>query len=484
MIAFSDLDPGQPAVTRTAAVALWMAIWWISEAVPLAVTSLLPIVLFPALGIMSGKAVSPVYFNSVIFLFIGGFLVALAMTRWNLHRRIALRILLFSGVRLRGILLGSMIATWFLSMWISNTAAAMMMVPIILALTLKLEENLGREKLSRYSVGVFLGIAYSASIGGIATLVGTPPNLAFARIFAISFPNAPAVSFTSWLAFALPISVVLLLLVWSLLAGRFCPKGRRIEVDRGIFETEYAALGPLTFEEGVVLVDFILLVLLWLFRQDIQIGGFRVPGWSNLFENAGYLDDGTVAIALSVILFAIPARRSRGARIMDWHTASDLPWNIVLLFGGGFALAVGFKDSGLSEWLGRHLEALGSLHPLLIVVLVCTLCTFLTELTSNTATAQVLLPILATMSVALHLDPRLLMIPATLSCSMAFMLPVATPPNAIVFGTGFLKVSDMALTGFIINILGVLLVSAAIYLLGTSTLGVLFDRMPAWAVLQ
>ena len=482
LIALVDLEPGNPAVTRTAGVALWMAIWWISEAVPLAVTSLLPVILFPMLGIMSGKTVSPIYFNHIIFLFIGGFLVALAMERWNLHRRIALRILLHSGVRLRGILLGSMAATWFLSMWISNTAATMMMVPIALALIVKLEENLGEGGLSGYPTGVFIGIAYAASIGGIATLVGTPPNLVFVRILDINFPRAPEISFAAWFAFALPISVLMLLIVWSYLAYRYSPRGETIEVDRGIFEEEYRALGPMTFEEAVVLADFVLLVLLWLFRQDIHLGGFTLPGWSRAFGNPGFLDDGTVAVALAVALFTVPATNRPGGRIMDWRTASRLPWDIVLLFGGGFALASGFKESGLSLWLGEQLVAFHGLHPLLIIAAISTLCTFLTEITSNTATAQVLLPIFATMALTIRVNPLLLMIPATLSCSMAFMLPVATPPNAIVFGTQRLRIGEMARTGLVVNVIGILAITAAAYLLAGSAFQVSFDHFPDWAL--
>jgi sodium-dependent dicarboxylate transporter 2/3/5 len=484
LIVFFDLDPDNPAVTRTAGVALWMAIWWISEAVPLAVTSLLPVILFPALGIMSGRSVSPIYFNHIIFLFIGGFLVALAMERWNLHRRIALRILLLSGVRLRGILFGSMAATWFLSMWISNTASTMMMVPITLALILKLEESLGKERLSRYPIGVFIGIAYAASIGGIATLVGTPPNLSFARILTITFPDAPEISFASWFAFALPISVVMLVLIWLYLGHIFCPRGEKIEIDRQIFREEYQALGPISFEEMIVLVDFILLVFLWLFRQDIGFGGLTIPGWSRFFENQGFLDDGTVAITMAMILFAIPTRGGRGSRIMDWKTASRLPWNIVLLFGGGFALASGFRESGLSLWMGNQLDAVGSLPTMSVIAIICSMITFLTELTSNTATAEMLLPILAAIGSKIHLNPLFLMIPGTLACSLAFMLPVATPPNAIVFGTGRLKIADMARTGLVINILGIIVVTTAVYLLSTLAFDISFDHFPNWAVLE
>jgi sodium-dependent dicarboxylate transporter 2/3/5 len=484
VIAFVDLDPEHPEITRTAAVALLMAIWWISEAVPLAVTSLLPVVLFPTLGILRGKEVAPIYFNHIIFLLIGGFLVALAMEKWNLHRRIALKILLRSGVRPRGILLGSMIATWFLSMWIANTASTMMMVPIALALIVKLEESLGQKKLSRYSIGLFIGIAYSASIGGIATLVGTPPNLSFIRILAINFPNAPEISFSNWFLFSFPASALMLIVVWLYLSILYCPGKDELKFDAEIFRNEYKKLGPLSFEEGIVLCDFFLLVFLWLFRQDIHLGGFTIPGWSNLFGHKGFFDDGTVAITMAIILFTIPSRQEQGKRIMDWKSASKLPWGVVLLLGGGFALASGFMESGLSMWIGNKLVAVGAFHPVQIIGTICLMVTFLTELTSNTATAEMLLPILAAMSSAIGLNPLLLMIPATLSCTLAFMLPVATPPNAIVFGTRRLRISDMAKTGFVVNLLGAVVITTITYFLGRFVFDISPDVFPDWAMFK
>jgi sodium-dependent dicarboxylate transporter 2/3/5 len=484
LLLFADLEPGHPEVTRTAAVALLMAIWWITEAIPLAVTALLPIVLFPTLGIMSGKVVAPVYFNHIIFLFIGGFLVAQAMQRWNLHRRIALRILTWFGVNPSSILLGFMVATAFLSMWISNTATTMMMVPIVLAIVLNLEDMVGRDRVRKYSVGAFLGVAYSASIGGIATLVGTPPNLSFARILTISFPGAPDISFAQWMVFAFPITVVLLVLVWLYLALIYCPKKREFGLDVEVFRTQYRELGPISFEERVVLADFVILALLWLSRADITIGSFTIPGWSRLFGQPEFINDGTVAITMAVFLFLIPSKNAGGGRIMAWNAVRKLPWNIVILFGGGFALASGFKESGLSLWFGNQLQAASFLHPIILVAAICFTITFLTELTSNTATAEMLLPVLAALGVAVNVNPLLLMIPGTLSCSCAFMLPVATPPNAIVFGTERLRISDMAKAGFLLNLLGVVTITIATYLIGRVVFGIDLAEMPDWAVLR
>ncbi|MFQ6609712.1 MAG: SLC13 family permease, partial [Fidelibacterota bacterium] len=466
--------------TRMAAVALLMAIWWVTETLPLAATALLPVALFPLLGIMSGKSVAPIYFNHIIFLFIGGFIMALAMERWELHKRIALSILLRFKLKPASILLGFMITTAFLSMWISNTATTMMMIPIALAIVIQLEKLLGKQTVHFYSIGIFLGIAYSASIGGIATIVGTPPNLSFTRIFSILFPGSPEITFANWFFFAFPLSVVFLFLVWLLLSNIFISKKTMFHLDSKIFKEQYQKLGYMSYEEKIVLSGFLTLIFLWLFRSDIQLGSFTVPGWSGFFPYGSYLNDGTVAITIALILFVLPSKNVKSGRIMDWDTVSGLPWNIVLLFGGGFALASGFKETGLSDWLGEQLGGIGSLHPVLIVAIICTFVTFLTELTSNTATAEMLLPILGGLAIAIEINPLFLMIPATLSCSFAFMLPVATPPNAIIFGTDRVGVSDMAKTGIWINLIGVLLITLLIFSFGNWVLGIDLAKVPAW----
>ena len=480
-ILFIDLDPANPLVTKTAAIAIWMAFWWITEAVPLAITALLPIVLYPMLGIMSGKDVAPIYFNHIIFLFIGGFLVALAMRKWKLHRRIALKILMIFGSKPRNILLGFMIATAFLSMWISNTATTMMMVPIALSIVYKLEELFEGNSIKKFSIGIFLGIAHAATIGGVATLVGTPPNLSFARILTILFPNAPEISFATWMIFALPVSIVFLFILWLVLSFIFT-RNSDLKIDSNVFREQYKDLGRINFEEKVVLIDFILLALLWISRANINIGNFTVPGWSQLFANPSYLNDGTVAIAMAIILFFIPSKNIKNKQILDWDTASKLPWNIVLLFGGGFALASGFKESGLADYLGQQLQGFGAFHPIIIVIAICLFVTFLTELTSNTATAEMLLPIIGGLAIAIKINPLFLMIPATISCSYAFMLPVATPPNAIIFGTNRIKISEMAKTGIWLNLIGVVLITISIYVIGRTVFGIDLAQFPDWAM--
>ncbi|MFH1321239.1 MAG: SLC13 family permease [Bacteroidota bacterium] len=480
IILFADLEQGKPEITYTFAIALLMAVWWVTEALPLAVTALLPVILFPLFGIVDGKTVSVAYFNHLIFLFIGGFLMALAMEKWNLHKRIAIKILIAVGVSPGRILLGFMFASTFLSMWISNTATTMMMIPIVLSIIYKLEESIGKTEVRKYSIGLLLGIAYAATIGGIATLVGTFPNLAFARIFSIMFPSAPEISFTSWFAFALPVTVFMFIFAWILIYFIHKPTNHWPVLSQDTFRKEYKELGKASFEEKIVFIHFITLALLWIFRNNIIIGEFFIPGWSSLFGNPKFINDGTVAIAISVILFAIPSRSLKGTTIMDWETAKRLPWNIILLFGGGFALAEGFVESGLSLWFGEQLKGLSAVHPFPVILVIVTMMSFLTELTSNTATTQMLLPIFAGLSVIGEVNPLLFMIPTTLAASLAFMLPVATPPNIIVFGTDRIRIIDMVKTGFLLNTVGIIVVTLITYFWGIYIFDIDISVFPEW----
>lgn len=481
IVLFADLEPGNPQVTYTLAIALLMAMWWVTEVIPIAITALLPIVLFPLFGVMDGKAISNAYINHVIFLFIGGFIVALAMQKWNLHKRIALKILSITGSSPARILLGFMLAASFLSMWISNTATAMMMVPILLSIISKLEDHLDSVDLKRYSIGLLLGVAYGASIGGIATLVGTPPNLSFARIFQIMFPQAPEISFSAWFVFAAPLSLVFFIITWVYLYHKFKPREKISDLKEVDFKKEYKNLGNASFEQKSVFIVFVSLALLWLTRNGIDLGDFRIHGWSSLFNSPNFINDGTVAIGMALILFFIPSKLKKGKMLMDWQTTSKLPWNIVLLFGGGFALASAFKESGLSTWFGESLSAASTLYPIFIVLIIAFSVTFLTELTSNTATIEMMLPILAGLAVNIDVNPLILMLPATLSSSMAFMLPVATPPNAIIFGSGRIRIMDMAKAGFVLNILGVIMITILSYYWGTWIFDFDPTILPEWA---
>jgi sodium-dependent dicarboxylate transporter 2/3/5 len=466
LILFYHPDANHPEIGYTLAIALWMAIWWISEAVPLAITSLLPVVLFPLLSIMDGQTVSAAYFNHVIFLFIGGFLVALAMQRWNLHKRIALNILSITGTGKSRLLLGFMLATALLSMWMSNTATAMMVVPILVSVLMEIEPEPGDKK--SFSTGMLLGVAYSASIGGVMTLVGTPPNLSFLRIYQVMFPQAPQITFLQWMLFAVPAGILLLMAAYALLYVKYA-RGTATRAVRDYPVRQMKKdLGPMTREEKVVLVSFLFMAVLWITRSDIEIGSATIRGWASLFGKPAFINDGTVAIALSLPLFMIPVKDKPGTRVMDWETASHLPWDIVLLFGGGFALANGFRDSGLSLWLGVQLQGLSVMPPIVIVLIISLLVTFLTELTSNTATTEMILPVLSGMAIATHTHPLLFMLPATLSASLAFMLPAGTPPNAIIFGTRRVTIREMARTGFILNLIGAIVITGVVYFIGSA----------------
>ena len=479
-ILFLDLEPCKPVVTRMAAVALLMAMWWITDAIPLAVTALLPMVLYPTLGIMTGKAVAPEYMNSTIFLFVGGFMIALAMERWNLHKRIAFLIIRFIGGGPSRIILGFMVAAGFLSMWISNTATAIMMLPIGMAIVSQMEDEFGVEKSHNFTVALMLGIAYACSSGGIATLVGTPPNLVLQRVFEMTFSKAPPITFGQWFLMGLPLSIVMGATIWLLLTKVFFRFPKELKVDRDVVKSEYSRLGPVSYEEKVVTIIFACTALLWIFRKKLVLGFATIPGWSRLLPFPEMIDDGTVALFMAIILFFIPAKGG-SARIIDASIFQKLPWNIVLLFGGGFALAKGFQNTGLSTLIGNKMIGLSGVHPIVMIALVCLLLTFLTELTSNTATSQMILPILASLAVAVKVHPLFLMIPATLSCSFAFMLPVATPPNAIIFGSKRIKIIEMARVGVFINLIGVFIITFFFYLIGRFIMGVNLNTFPEWA---
>jgi solute carrier family 13 (sodium-dependent dicarboxylate transporter), member 2/3/5 len=478
---FTDLEPGKPEITRTFAVAMLMAIWWVTEALPLAVTALVPVAAFPLLGIVDGTTVSEAYMNHIIFLFIGGFIMALAMEHWNLHKRIALVILKLVGVSPARILFGFMFASTVLSMWISNTATTMMMIPIVASVIYKIEESVGQKQVSKYAIGLLLGIAYSASIGGNATLVGTPSNLICVRILSVLYPMAPEISFTQWFLFAFPITLIMFCAAFLLLYLIYMPKVNWDNLSSDTFKVQLKELGKAAYEEKVVFFLFLLLAILWITRADITSENFTFRGWSSAFNAPAYINDGTVAIFISLILFIWPAKNIPGGKIMNWDTANKLPWNIVMLFGGGFALALGFERSGLAIWFGEQLAWGAGIPSIVFVLAIVTMMSFLTELTSNVASTQMLLPVFAGIAVATGDNPLLFMIPATIASSLAFMLPTATPPNAIIFGTGRISIDRMIRTGFVLNMLGVLLITLMTYLLIGYIFGVVLDQVPHWA---
>ncbi|NUM71082.1 MAG: SLC13/DASS family transporter [Ignavibacteriaceae bacterium] len=460
---FADFGKEYRQAEIVAAVALLMSVWWITEAVPLAVTSLVPLVIFPLTAVSPMKEVSQSYINSTIFLFLGGFLIALAMERWNLHKRIALSLVTVFGTRYERIVLGFMAASGFISMWISNTATAVMLLPIGLAVIRKISEVTSKEYSDNISKSLLLGIAYACSIGGVATIVGTPPNLVYYRVFQSTFPAIKTFSFGEWIVEFLPFSIGLLLVVWFILTKVLFRDKIGTQIDPEIIKTEKSKLGVMVYEEKMVLFLFVSTALLWIFREELKLGFMTVPGWAGLFPKTGFIDDGTVAIFISLILFLIPAKNKTG-NLLDNTVIKSVPWDIILLFGGGFALADAFISSKLSGFIGSSFTAFKDTPPFIIILSVALIVTFMTELTSNTATAQILLPLLASLSVEWGINPQMLMLTATISASMAFMMPVATPPNAIVFSAGKLKISDMAKTGLIINFIAALAVSVMLYL--------------------
>ena len=480
LLTFPPAAENIPA-SRLSAVAALMAIWWLSEAIPLFATALLPLALFPVLGIMAGRVVAPIYFNSIIVLFIGGFLIALAMQRWNLHRRIALNIIHAAGGGPARIVLGFMAAAAFLSMWISNTAAAVMMVPIGLAIILQVEERPSPEA-RKFSVGLLLGIAYGCSAGGLTTLVGTPPNLSFARIYELLFPAAPSIAFGQWMVVALPIGLIMLTVAWLLITQVLYRTPAHAVVDRAVIRRERAHLGNIAFEERAVLIVFAATALLWVFRVELNLGAVTLPGWSRLLPWPSLIDDGVVAIAMALLLFLIPSRSAGpGKRLLDAGVIAQLPWNVVLLIGGGFALAAAFQQTGLAQIIGNQFSAVAAVPPFALILIVCLALTFLTEVTSNTATTEMILPILASVAVATGTHPLLLMIPATLSASCAFMMPVATPPNAIVFGSERITIGEMARAGIALNLIGALVIAAVVYTLGLAVFDIDPATLPPWA---
>lgn len=478
-----DFVPGKPVVTRMAAIAMLMSVWWITEAIPLAATAIIPMILYPLLGILKGKATAPIYFNSTIFLFIGGFMIALTMEKWNLHKRLALLTIRTIGGGPSRIILGFMVASAFLSAWMSNTATTIMMLPIGLSIILHMEGEFGQKDTHRFSLCLMLGIAYAASMGGMATLVGTPPNLVLQRTFELTFPKATPISFGIWMIMAVPLSVFMILTIWVILTKIIYRPPEHLRVDPKIVSDEYKSLGPMTYEEKVVVVVFILTAVLWVFRKNLVLGFVTIPGWSNLLPTSKLIDDGTVAVFMASIMFFFPARNpeAKTATLMDVTVFKDLPWDIILLFGGGFAMAKGFQVTGLADFIGNKLQVLAGFSTVAMIGVICTTLTFLTELTSNTATTQMILPILASLAVGMKTNPLLLMIPATLSASCAFMMPVATPPNAIVFGSGRVKIGEMVKAGFLLNCIGVVVITILFLLMGTAVFSIEIGVLPTWA---
>jgi len=448
---FDGLSPeGQSVMAST----IWIAIWWITEAIPMSVTSLLPIILFPLTGGLDIETTTTTYYSPIIMLFLGGFIIAIAIEKWNLHQRIALNIIKILGTNSNMIVLGFMIATAFLSMWISNTATTLMMLPIGLAIAKKIgefqhEEN-GIQQM-KFNKSLMLAIAYGASIGGMATLIGTPTNAVFSAISMELY--ASEITFFNWFTFGLPISIILLFIGWVYLTKiAFKTQLTGAESARVEINNHLKSLGKISYEERLVAIVFAFTAAAWILRSFVleQL----LPG----------INDTIIAIFGAVILFIIPSK-TKGVRLLDWESAKKLPWGILILFGGGLTIAVAFQNSGLAEWLGQRLTVMDQFSFAFILLAVILMVNFFTEITSNVATASVVLPILAALSESMGLHPFGLMVGACIASSCAFMLPVATPPNAIVYSSTFLEMNDMVRRGFWMNMISAIILFLSVYFL-------------------
>ncbi|MFT5539827.1 MAG: sodium-dependent dicarboxylate transporter 2/3/5 [Alphaproteobacteria bacterium] len=460
---------------HVAAVAILMAIFWMTEALPVAATALIPLAAFPILGVRTiGETTAP-YANPLVFLFLGGFVIALTMQRWDLHSRIALTLLARAGNRMDTLIAAFMAVTAFLSMWVSNTATTLMMIPIVLSVTILVT---GQSSAStpepnstpkaQFAPALLLSVAYGASIGGMSTLVGTPPN-AFLAAFMLERYGL-TIGFAQWLMLGLPLVIVMLFIVWVLLTRViFRLKGVRIGEASAVIDEHHRALGPMTHAQKLTACLFVTTAVLWVTRPWIA----KALGWTAL-------DDTVIAIGASLAAFMIPVNLRRGIFLMDWDHAHKLPWGILILFGGGLTLASAIAKTGLAGWIGAQLTVIVGLPPVLIILAVVTLIIFLTELTSNTATTATFLPVVAALALSLGENPLLLAVPAALAASCAFMMPVATPPNAIVFGTGHLSVPQMARAGFLLNIAGIAVITLVAYSLLLIVFGVEPGILPVW----
>ncbi|MFP7707969.1 SLC13 family permease [Trueperella sp. LYQ141] len=457
-LAKKEIKTSGHIISATAAVAVLMGVWWMTEAIPLAATALVPVAIFPVLGVMKFSDAGNPYASSTIFLFMGGFFLALAMQRWNFHRRIALLTVLLVGTKPKRLILGFMVATGFLSMWVSNTATAVMMLPIGISVltTVGAESGKGNTaKNSNFGIALMLGIAYSASIASLSTLIGTPPN-ALLRGY-LQDNHGIVLSFGKWMLFATPLAWLFVLITWQLLIRLFKPEVDELPGGRALIENELKKMGPMSAQEKIVGAIFVLAALSWIIIPTL---------WPD-----GPITDSTIAMILSLVLFITPAKPKEGVAILDWETAKEIPWDVLLLFGGGLSLSAAFGKSGLSNWIGSVASHLAGLPVIIIVIAVAAIVVFLTEMTSNTATAAAFLPIIGAVAVGMGVDVQLLVIPVALTATCAFMLPVATPPNAIAYGSGYLRISHMVKAGFWLNIIAILLVTLFTVVLGPLLLG-------------
>ncbi|AGB38329.1 SLC13 family permease [Natronococcus occultus] len=480
MIFLSPTPEGlTPEGQAVAAATAWIAVWWMSEAIPIPATSLLPIVLFPLTGAVPAADTTPSYADPLIFLFMGGFFLAMAMQRWGLHRRIALRTIKAVGTAPSRLILGFMLSTAFLSMWVSNSATVMMMVPIALAVIYQTADLVDETELEidtsegnfSFGVALMLCIAYGASVGGVATLIGTPPNILFAGQAGELFGTT--IGFAEWMLYGVPISIVGLATVYVYVTRvAISPQFDELPIGADTIDRELERLGSMSSQERLVLVVFVGMALSWITASLLEpLVGIVPP------DDV----DTIVAIGGALVLFTLPTKTEDGDHtfLLDWTNGVDIPWGVILLFGGGLAIASGFGDTGLAAWIGEQLAALEGVSMVFILLAVVSMTVFLTEVTSNTATTAMLMPILAGVAVGIGVHPYGLMIAGATAASFAFMLPVATPPNAIVFGSGYISLPQMARVGVGLNVIGIILITAVALLWLPIAWGIDIGTLPA-----
>ena len=430
----------------------WMAVWWVTECIPISVTALLPIVLFPLTGGMDLATTTAAYGHKLVFLFVGGFLIALAIEKWHLHKRLALNIIRVTGSNKSRVILGFMLATAFLSMWISNTATSIMILPVGLAIISQLKDDpktIENEN-EVFGKSLMIAIAYSASIGGMATLIGTPPNMVLAGVVEESY--GIKLNMFDWMKFGIPLSSFLLIICWLYLTKiAFKFKNEEFSAGKEEILRQIKKLGSFSNEEIKVLIVFALTALGWIFRGSIE----------TIFP---MIDDTIIAIFFAVTLFIIPTKNHKtNTTLLVWNDTVKLPWGILILFGGGMAIASAFGKSGLALWIADLLQNLNDVSLFLIILIIVTSINLLTEVTSNMATTAMLLPVLVTIALAIEVHPYFLLVSATLAASCAFMLPISTPPNAVVFGSGFLKIEDMFKKGIWMNLISIITITLVVY---------------------
>lgn len=448
---------------KSLSIAAIMIIWWITEALPIFFTSLLPIILFPLLGVSDIKETTSHYANPVIYLFMGGFMIAIAMEKWNLHKRIALTIVKYTGTDANSIIFGFMLSTYFLSMWLSNTATAVMMLPIgisIINLCIN-ESNCNTKSARNFAICMMLGIAYGANIGGIATLIGTPPNLVLLAYIKEMYNYE--ISFAKWLLFGLPFSFMLLYITYIIgIKFIFPNKLGNIKGSANLLEEEIKKLGKFSAQEKSVLLIFIFTALLWIFREQIN----RIDFLKNL-------NDSIIALIGAFLLFITPSEK-KGKKLLNWDDMAQLPWGILLLFGGGLSLASGMEKAGVLNNIGNWATQLNLGNGILMMLLLTSIALFLTEVMSNVALATVFIPIVCIIAESMGKNVLYFSIPITIAASCAFMLPMSTPPNAIVFSSGHIRIADMAKTGLILNLISIILITIIAYFI----LPLIFNFIP------